>query len=81
MTYKLGPQTVCYKLEILQTYLSDGAQWVASSSRIADLFRWVENGFQKFTYFFVSMSESQLREQKEKDAKRWSLGPSLLPTI
>jgi len=45
----------------------------------AGLFRWVENGFQKSTKFYDSLSPQELARQKDKDANRWAWGLSLLP--
>jgi hypothetical protein len=43
------------------------------------LFRWVENGFQKSSEFYASLSDKGLEAQRVKDAARWEFGLSLFP--
>lgn len=44
------------------------------------LFRWVENGFQKSSDFYASLSEEDLEAQQLKDAARWEFGLSMFPS-
>jgi hypothetical protein len=43
-------------------------------------FRWVENGFQKCSDFYASLSEEGQEEQQLKDAAWWEFGLSLFPS-